>query len=61
MQMIADEQILTSQPDTISGEARDFLNIHNSKKRQSLTGVAIQHKNNWRRKTYFTDEQELFK
>lgn len=57
----AEKQILTSHPDTISGEARGFLKIHNSKKKLSPTGVAIQHKIIGGRKTYFTDEQELFK
>jgi formamidopyrimidine-DNA glycosylase len=56
----AEKQILTSHPDIISGEVRDFLKIHNAKKKESPTGAAIQQKMISSRKTYFTDEQELF-
>jgi formamidopyrimidine-DNA glycosylase len=56
----AEKHILKTHPDIISGEVRDFLSIHNSKKKQSPTGAAI-HILNGSRKTYYTDEQELFK
>jgi formamidopyrimidine-DNA glycosylase len=57
----AEKQIIKTHPDIISGEVRDFLQIHHSKKMKSPTGAAIQYKTSGSRKTYFTDEQELFK
>ena len=57
----AEKQILKSNPDIISGEVRDFLDIHNSKKKESPTGGAIKHSVVGSRKTYYTEEQELFK
>ncbi len=56
----AEKQILKSHPDIISGEVRDFMAIHNPKKTHSPSGSAIQHKAVGGRKTYYTDEQELF-
>jgi formamidopyrimidine-DNA glycosylase len=56
----AEKQILKTHPDIIGGEIRDFLDIHNSKKKQSPTGAVI-HINANGRKTYYTDEQEVFK
>lgn len=55
----AEKQILKSNPDIINGEVRDFMLIHNSKKKQSPTGADIKIKEG-SRKTYYTDEQELF-
>ncbi|MBK0378318.1 DNA-formamidopyrimidine glycosylase family protein [Mucilaginibacter segetis] len=55
----AGDEIIKSNPDIISGEVRDFMNIHNSKKEQSPTGVVIKVKSG-SRKTYYTEEQELF-
>jgi formamidopyrimidine-DNA glycosylase len=57
----AEKQITNTHPDIISGEVRDFLNIHNSKKTHSPTGTVIHNKTSASRKTYYTDEQELFK
>jgi len=57
----AEKQILKSNPDIISGEVRDFLDIHNSKKKESPTGGEIKHAVVGSRKTYYTEEQELFK
>jgi formamidopyrimidine-DNA glycosylase len=57
----AEKQILKTHPDIISGEIRDFLNIHNSKKKHSPTGGAIHFTKAASRKTYYTDEQELYK
>jgi formamidopyrimidine-DNA glycosylase len=57
----AEKQILKSNPDIISGEVRDFLDIHNSKKKQSPTGGEIKHSVVGSRKTYYTEEQELYK
>lgn len=56
----AEKQILRSHPDIISGEVRDFLKIHNGKKKESPTGAHIEQKMVNSRKTYFTREQELF-
>ncbi|AYL95757.1 DNA-formamidopyrimidine glycosylase family protein [Mucilaginibacter celer] len=55
----AEKSILKANPDIINGEVRDFMNIHNSKKKQSPTGAYILVKEG-SRKTYYTDEQELF-
>jgi formamidopyrimidine-DNA glycosylase len=56
----AEKQILKTHPGIISGEARDFMNVHNSKRTHSPTGAPIQHKTAGARKTYFTKEQELY-
>ncbi len=53
------EEIAKTHPDIITGEVRDFLQIHNSKKAKSPTGAVIKVD----RKggiTYYTDEQELY-
>lgn len=56
----AEKQILKEHPDIISGEIRDFMSIHNPKKTHSPTGGEIQHKVVGGRKTYYTEEQELY-
>ncbi len=56
----AEKQLLKSHPDIITGEVRDFLNIHNSKKTHSPAGGVIYNKTVASRKTYYTEEQELF-
>jgi len=56
----AEQQILKTQPDIISGEVRDFLKIHNSKKKESPTAGKIHNKMIGGRITYYTDEQEIF-
>ena len=55
----AEHQILKENPDIISGEVRDFLNVHHTRKKETPTGAAI-HIKAGTRKTYYTDEQELF-
>jgi formamidopyrimidine-DNA glycosylase len=55
----AEKNILKASPDIISGEIRDFMHIHNSKKTHSPNGGAIIIKEG-SRKTYYTGEQELF-
>jgi formamidopyrimidine-DNA glycosylase len=55
----AEKSIMKSNLDIVNGEVRDFMNIHNSKKKHSPTGAAIRI-NEASRKTYYTDEQELF-
>ena len=56
----AEKQIKKIHPDLISGEVRDFLRIHNSKKKTSPTGAAIHSRMVASRKTYYTDEQEIY-
>ncbi|RYD84357.1 MAG: Fpg/Nei family DNA glycosylase [Sphingobacteriales bacterium] len=55
----AEKQILKSNPDIINGEVRDFMLIHNHKKTHSPNGAEIKVKAD-SRKTYYTDEQELY-
>ncbi|RCH54141.1 Fpg/Nei family DNA glycosylase [Mucilaginibacter hurinus] len=55
----AEKQILKFDPEIINGEVRDFMLIHNHKKTHSPTGAEIKIKSD-SRKTYYTDEQELF-
>jgi formamidopyrimidine-DNA glycosylase len=57
----AEKQILKANPDIIKGEVRDFLLIHHSKKTKSPTGAIIHNKVAGSRKTYYTDEQEVYK
>jgi formamidopyrimidine-DNA glycosylase len=56
----AEKEIQKAQPDIISGEIRDFLKIHNSKKKESPTGGKIHNSTISSRITYYTDEQKLF-
>jgi formamidopyrimidine-DNA glycosylase len=57
----AEKSILKSNPDIITGEVRDFLPIHNSKKKTSPTGAEIKIEVVGGRKTYYTNEQKLYK
>ncbi|XZF15235.1 Fpg/Nei family DNA glycosylase [Chitinophagaceae bacterium MMS25-I14] len=57
----AEKEIRKSHPDIITGEYRDFLKIHNAQKDKSPGGAVIHHKMMSGRKTYYTDEQELYK
>ena len=56
----AEKQIRKKDPSIISGEVRDFLDIHNSKKKKSPTGATIRNEMLNSRITYYTDEQEVF-
>lgn len=56
----AEKQIIKHNPDIISGEVRDFLQVHLPKQKQTATGATIHQKEVGSRKTYYTDEQELF-
>lgn len=56
----AEKEIIKHDPKIISGEIRDFLNIHNSKKKTSPGGKEIKVHESGSRKTYYTDEQQLF-
>ncbi len=57
----AEKKIISANPDIITGEVRDFLVVHNHKKKLSPGGAAIQFVVVGGRKTYFTEEQELYK
>lgn len=54
------EQILKAQPDIISGEVRDFLVVHQPRKKETPGGKTIHQNEIGGRKTYYTDEQEVF-
>jgi formamidopyrimidine-DNA glycosylase len=56
----AEKQILKTHPDSISGEVRDFLKIHSPRKTHSPSGIPIKVQKTGARKTYYTEEQELF-
>jgi formamidopyrimidine-DNA glycosylase len=56
----AERHLLKFHPDIISGEVRDFLNVHQPKKEKTAAGETIHQKPGGSRKTYFTDEQELY-
>jgi formamidopyrimidine-DNA glycosylase len=53
--------ILTNHPGLITGEIKDYHLIHNTKKTTSPTGHPIQIKKSGSRKTYYTEEQVLYK
>jgi formamidopyrimidine-DNA glycosylase len=55
----AEKAILKANPEIINGEVRDFMHIHNSKKTHSPKGEKIVVKEG-ARKTYYTEEQELY-
>lgn len=54
------KRIVHTHPDIIGGEVRDFLRIHNGKNNVSPGGAVIRIKKAGARKTYYTDEQEIF-
>lgn len=56
----AEKNIRKEHPDIIAGEIRDFLKIHQPRETNSPTGGKIEQKELNGRKTYYTDEQELF-
>jgi len=57
----AEKHILKKAPGSIAGELRDFMLIHNAKKTTSPGGAPIKHSSTGGRKTYYTDEQQLYK
>jgi formamidopyrimidine-DNA glycosylase len=52
--------ILQEAPTIISGEIRDFLKVHNPRRKSSPTGAAIQVKKVASKATYFTEEQVIY-
>jgi formamidopyrimidine-DNA glycosylase len=56
----AEKQILKDHPDIITGEYRDFMEVHNARKKKTSTGADILQKPIASRKTYYTAEQEEY-
>ena len=54
------EKIAKENPEIIAGEMRDFMAVHSSKLEKSPTGAEIKTDTAGGRKTYYTDEQELY-
>ncbi|WP_447979628.1 hypothetical protein [Candidatus Nitrospira bockiana] len=54
------EEIKRKSPDSISGEVRGFLRVHNPRRSVSPTGYQIMKENMGSRITYFTEEQVLY-
>lgn len=54
------KQILKHDKSLISGEYREFMQVHHAKKKETAKGEAIQSHKAGSRKTYYTDAQELF-
>lgn len=57
----AEKKILKSHPYIIGGEIRDFLVVHQPKKTHTPGGAKINRATVNSRKTYYTNEQELYK
>lgn len=57
----AEKQILKADPNRIAGELRDFMSVHNAKRKDSPTGAPIKHAVTGGRKTYYTEEQKEYK
>jgi formamidopyrimidine-DNA glycosylase len=56
----AEKQIIKIDPNRIAGELREFMSVHNSKKKESPTKAPIKFSTAGSRKTYYTDEQVLY-
>ncbi|TDO19539.1 DNA-formamidopyrimidine glycosylase family protein [Pedobacter duraquae] len=54
------KDIAKELPHELHGEIKDFLKIHSPKLEKSPTGAEIQVEKKGARKTYYTDEQELY-
>jgi formamidopyrimidine-DNA glycosylase len=55
------EEILDIDPKVINGEIRDFMRVHHKEKKTSPNGFPIKTKKIATRKSYFTDEQVLYR
>jgi formamidopyrimidine-DNA glycosylase len=55
------KEIAKASPDIISGEVREFLKVHRPKSDTTPSGATIHQKTLSSRKTYYTDEQQLYK
>ncbi|MFD1256758.1 DNA-formamidopyrimidine glycosylase family protein [Mucilaginibacter terrae] len=58
--MDAVKEIIKARPDIISGELRDFFQVHRPKMKTTPSGAIILQKPLASRKTYYTEEQKLF-
>jgi formamidopyrimidine-DNA glycosylase len=56
----AQEQIAKSEPGIIGGEVRHFMAVHNAKRKRSPKGALIK-TSETARKTYYTNEQVLYR
>ncbi len=54
------KHIEKNYPDNLTGEIRDFLKVHNTKKEKSPGGFEIKKEKKGGSNTYYTDEQELY-
>jgi formamidopyrimidine-DNA glycosylase len=54
------EQLRNADPESLKGERRDFLKVHNPTLTQTASGYAIQTEDINKRKTCFTEEQVLY-
>ena len=57
----ASTKISKKYPDLIQGEVRDFMRIHTKKRTESPTGATIKTAERGMLKTFYTDEQVLYK
>lgn len=55
------EEILAIDPEVINGEIRDFMRVHHRERKTSPGGFPIRTKKIAARKSYFTDEQVLYR
>lgn len=53
-------QLTRLAPDSISGEERSFLRVHNPRKKQTAAGEIIHCEEIARKRTYYADSQRLF-
>lgn len=56
----AGKEIIKANPDIISGEVRDFLQVHQPRKKETPKGETILQTEVGSRKTYYVEGQELF-
>lgn len=54
------DEILQAEPDIINGEVRSFMRVHNSRRKKCPNGFPIQVQRIASKKTYFTEEQQLY-
>jgi formamidopyrimidine-DNA glycosylase len=55
------KKISAKYPDLVKGEVRDFMKIHSKKLKESPTGATIHMADRGMLKTFYTDEQVLYK
>ncbi len=57
----ATKQIKKAYPELLTGEVKEFLKVHHKDKTHSPTGAEIKIDTQGMRKTYYTDEQVLYR